>query len=91
MKSEIKDVMTSINVSLPFSMKEFVEGEVAREGYGTVSEFIRELLRDVKKRREEEKLEKLLLTALDSPASPMTKQDWNEIRERGLARLRNKK
>ena len=36
-------------------MKEFVEGEVVREGYGTVSEFIRELLRDVKKRREEEK------------------------------------
>lgn len=86
-----KDTMTSINISLPYSMKEFVDGEVSREGYGTVSEFIRELLRDAKKKRENEKLEKLLLEALDSPAAPMTKEDWNEIRARGLARIEGKK
>lgn len=90
MNTETKDAMTSMNISLPFSMKEFIEKEVTREGYGTASEFVRELLREAKKRRDEEKLEKLLLEALDSPASPMTKQDWEEIKERGLARIRNK-
>lgn len=91
MKTETKEPMTSMNISLPSSMKEFVEKEVASEGYGTVSEFFRELLRDAKKRREEERLEKLLLESLDSPASPMTKNDWKEIKERGLARLQREK
>jgi antitoxin ParD1/3/4 len=90
MSAETKEPMTSINISLPFSMKEFIETEVSREGYGTASEYVRELLREAKKRRDEEKLEKLLLEALESPASPMTKQDWEEIKERGLARLREK-
>lgn len=90
MNTETKEPMTSMNISLPFSMKEFIENEVTREGYGTASEFVRELLREAKKRRDEEKLEKLLLEALDSPASPMTKKDWEEIKERGLTRLRNK-
>jgi antitoxin ParD1/3/4 len=90
MNAETKDAMTSMNISLPFSMKEFIENEVSREGYGTASEFVRVLLREAKKRRDEEKLEKLLLEALDSPASPMTQQDWQEIRERGLARIRAK-
>ena len=85
-----KDSMTSINISLPFSMKEFVDEEVTAEGFGTVSEFFRDLLREAKKRKEEQQLEKYLLQALNSPVSPMTKEDWEEIKKNGLAELRKK-
>jgi len=73
-------------------MKKFIEDEVSSGGYGTASEYLRELLREAKKRKEEERLEKLLLEALESgPASPMTRKDWEAIRQRGLQRIQSKK
>ena len=80
-----------MNISVPESMKAFIEAEVSSNGYGTASEYVRELVRDAKKQKEEERLEKLLLEALDSgPASPMTKKDWDAIKQRGLERLQKK-
>jgi putative addiction module CopG family antidote len=38
--------MTSMNISLPRAMREFVEGQVATGGYGTVSEYVRALIRE---------------------------------------------
>ena len=37
--------MATMNVSLPDALKEFVESQVGEGGYGTSSEFIRELIR----------------------------------------------
>ncbi len=92
MKIETKDQMTSMNISLPASMKQFIEEEISSGGYGTASEYFRELVREAKKRNEEERLEKLLLEALDGgPATRMTKKDWEAIKERGLARLQRTK
>jgi len=92
MKQDTKDHMTSMNISVPESMKEFIEDEVSSGGYGTASEYVRELVRDAKKQKEEERIEKLLLEALESgPASPMTKKDWEAIKQRGLERIQAKK
>ncbi len=42
---------------------------------------------DQKKQKEDERLEELLLQAIESgPATPMTKKDWKAIKERGLER-----
>ena len=38
----------TINVSLPSSLKEFVLAQVERGGYGSSSEYIRELIRDAR-------------------------------------------
>jgi antitoxin ParD1/3/4 len=57
---------TTMNVSLPESMKAFIEERLAGEGYGTASEYIRELIRADQKQREEQKLEKLLLERLQA-------------------------
>lgn len=35
-----------MNVSLPDALKEFVEAQVSERGYGTNSEFVRELIRN---------------------------------------------
>ncbi len=47
-------------------MKTFVEERLTSDGYGTASEYVRELIRGDQKKREEEKLEKLLLSRLES-------------------------
>ncbi len=37
--------MTTMNISLPDSLKAFIDGQVTRRGYGTSSEYVRELIR----------------------------------------------
>ncbi len=37
--------MTSLNISLPVEMKRFIENKTSSGGYGTVSEYIRVLVR----------------------------------------------
>jgi antitoxin ParD1/3/4 len=58
--------MTSLNISLPESLKDFVETEVKKGGYSTPSEYVRSLLRDAQKRSADEHLEKLLLEGVRS-------------------------
>jgi antitoxin ParD1/3/4 len=43
--------MTSLNISLPETLKEYVEAQVATGDWGTPSEFVRELIRQDKERR----------------------------------------
>jgi antitoxin ParD1/3/4 len=73
---------TSLNVSLPRELKEFVVREVAAGGYGTASEYIRELLRERAARRERELVDRKILEALAGPGREMKPGDWREFRER---------
>src|SRR5947199_10738084 len=57
---------TTMNISLPDSMKAFVDERLIGDGYGSASEYVRELIRTDQKKREEQKLEKLLLDRLQS-------------------------
>jgi hypothetical protein len=43
------------------------------------------------KKKQEQKLEALLLERLEGEAAPLTKADFEEIKKRGLARLKAKK
>jgi antitoxin ParD1/3/4 len=54
-----------MNVSLPDTLKTFVDDQVAQHGYGTSSAYIQELIR---KDRDREALRRLLL---DGAASPL--------------------
>ena len=38
--------MGTMNISLPDSLKEFVDEQVSQGGYGTSSEYVRELIRN---------------------------------------------
>lgn len=57
---------TTMNISLPDSMKSFIDERLVLEGYGSASEYVRELVRADQKRKEQEQLEKLLLERLRS-------------------------
>ena len=48
-----KKKTTSINVSLPASQRKFVESDVAKGGFASVSEYFRELIRERQHRRGE--------------------------------------
>jgi antitoxin ParD1/3/4 len=54
----------TMNISLPDSMKSYVEELLSEGGYGSVSEYVRELIRADQLRREAEKLDRLLLQRL---------------------------
>jgi len=43
--------MTSLNISLPKVLKNYVDGQVASGDWGTPSEYVRELIRQDKERR----------------------------------------
>lgn len=74
--------MKSMNISLPDTMRTYIEEQVASGGYSTVSEYFRELVRQDQKRKAQERLEALLLEGLDSgSATPMTAGDWEDIRQ----------
>jgi len=73
--------MEALTVSLPADMKEFVEGEARAGGYATTDEYISALLRAEQQRKAREKIDGLLLEGVRSgPATPMTHQDWDDIR-----------
>lgn len=71
-----------MNISLPDSMRTYIEEQVASGGYSTVSEYFRELVRQDQKQKAQERLEVLLLEGLDSgTATPMNAEDWENIRQ----------
>ena len=84
-------LMTSMNVSLPEELKEYVEAQT-KSGYSTPSEYVRELIRGDQKRRAAEKLDSLLLEGLDSGNSiPVDARFWSELKKEALARLDSRK
>jgi antitoxin ParD1/3/4 len=78
--------MATMNISLPDSLKSFVEAQVAEGGYGSASEYFRELVRDARKRKTEQHLEALLLEGLEGEGVPATPEFWNGLRSRVRAR-----
>ena len=79
--------MESMNISLPESLKQFVDGQVASGRYSSVSEHIRELIREDEKRKAQERLEALLLEGLEGEESELTDDDWAAIRKEARARI----
>jgi len=72
--------MTSLNISLPEALKEYVEGQVASGDWRTPSEYVRDLIRQDKERRLGNLEQELLAAAKGSKIEvPIS-----EIRTRGL-------
>jgi antitoxin ParD1/3/4 len=63
--------MTTLTISLPESLKTFIDTQLATKGYGNVSEYVRSLLRDAQAREEDARLEALLLEGLASNRLPL--------------------
>jgi antitoxin ParD1/3/4 len=60
--------MSTMNISLPDTLKSFVDEQVSRRGYGTSSEYVRELIRKDQDRMQLHGL--LLAGAASASAAP---------------------
>lgn len=70
--------MSTMNISLPDSLKSFVDEQVARHGYGTCSEYVRELIR---KEQERMRLRELLLKgAASEQGHPADEEYFDDLR-----------
>lgn len=69
-----------MNISLPDALKAFVDEQVAEGGYGSSSEFVRELIR---KEQDRQRLRRLLLEgAASEPSSPADAAWFEQLRRR---------
>ncbi|MDF5706820.1 MAG: type II toxin-antitoxin system ParD family antitoxin [Nostoc sp. S4] len=68
--------MTSINISLSESMKVFVDEQVAKGGYNSVSEYLQELISQEQKRKAQEHVEELLIEGIDSGEVIEVNNEW---------------
>jgi antitoxin ParD1/3/4 len=72
--------MSTMNISLPANLKSFVDEQVKQRGYGTSSEYVRELIR---KDRDRLQLRGLLLAgAASTPAAVADASYFEDLRYR---------
>lgn len=84
--------MQTMNISLPDQLKEFVDGQVGSGRYSSVSEYVRDLIRDDEKRKAQDRLESLLMEGIQSAeGTEMTRQDWSDIRAEALRLIEARK
>ena len=72
--------MSTMNISLPDSLKAFVDEQVSQRNYGTSSEYMRELIR---RDQDRQQLRDLLLVGASSPsASSVNEAYFDGLRAR---------
>ena len=77
-----------MNISLPASLKGWVDEQTQKGDYGTASEYIRHLLRAARVRQIREETDAQLIAGLDSGTpSEMTAGDWAAVRREGRQQL----
>ena len=80
-----------MTISIPDSVKELVDQEVASGAFPSAEDYIRALVEADQKRKAQDHFEALIIEGLNSPLSEMTAQDWEDIRRDGLALIRSRR
>ena len=81
-------VTKTIHVSLPESLKNYMDARVREEHFSTLSDYVRDLVREDQKRRAEERLESLLLEGLTSGRGvEVGTKEWDAFWEKTRARI----
>ncbi|MGH9673626.1 MAG: type II toxin-antitoxin system ParD family antitoxin [Bryobacteraceae bacterium] len=81
-----------MNISLPDQLKEFVDEQVGSGRYSSVSEYVRDLIRNDERRRAQERFESALMEGIQSgEPTELTREDWADIRREALKQLKARK
>jgi antitoxin ParD1/3/4 len=73
--------MPTVTISLPDTLKSFLDRQLAAKGFGNVSEYFRSLLRQAQAEEEEVRLEKLLLEGLSGDRDiSLTPEFWTDLK-----------
>jgi antitoxin ParD1/3/4 len=82
---------TTISISMPASMAEFVKRRMAEKGYGNTSEYFRQLVREDRKLAEQDALEAMLLEGFKGKPIEVNEEYWRRAKERLAARVKKRK
>ncbi|HLW66666.1 MAG TPA: type II toxin-antitoxin system ParD family antitoxin [Gemmataceae bacterium] len=74
----------TFQITLPDSLKEFVEGQLAAGAYSSASDYILALLHEAQKKQAWEKVESLVLDGLNSGEPVEVNPEWWEEKHRRL-------
>ncbi len=81
----------TVTISLPEKLEKQIDDVVIAD-YGNTSEFFRAAARELLRKRQQEKLEAMLVETIENgDFSPVTGQDFKDIKKRGLERVKNLK
>lgn len=72
--------MSTMNISLPDALKSFVDEQVRQRGYGTSSEYVRELIRRDQDRLQLRSL--LMAGGASAPSAPADASYFDGLRDR---------
>jgi antitoxin ParD1/3/4 len=76
--------MSTMNISLPDELKEFVDGRIEADGYGSSSEYMRELIR---RDRDREQFRRYLIEGISAkPVGQMDAGYFASLRKRAKSR-----
>ena len=81
--------MTTLTISIPESLKGFIQKQMKKKGFGNVSEYFRTLLRQAQEQEADARLEALLIEGLDSGKDiELTRSFWKDLKDEASRLLR---
>lgn len=85
--------MTTLTISLPDSLRQFIDQQVKTKGYGNTSEYLRTLVRDAQAAEAVNRLEALLLEGLQSDGDDVEAdaQFWTDLKAEAASLLAKRK
>jgi antitoxin ParD1/3/4 len=82
--------MSTIAVPVPDALRPFVDGQVARHGYRDAAAYFLSLAEADRLRDVRADLEAKLAEAVATSSTPMTADDWAELRRAGTATVQGR-
>jgi antitoxin ParD1/3/4 len=75
------NMRSTMNVSLPPALKKWVDQQVKAGGFGTASEYLRDMLRRAREREARRSLDALLLDGVRSPMIDLDEAEWASLKK----------
>lgn len=93
MESRTIAPVTTLTISMPESMREYIDQQVKAKGFGNTSEYLRSLVRGDQEAQAAKRLESLLLEGLESGGADieMNPEFWRDLKAEALELARTKR
>lgn len=85
--------MTTLTISLPESLRDFIDQQVKTRGYGNTSEYLRNLVRHDQEQQAQRKLEALLLEGIESGGDDVeaTAAFWQDLKAEAIELVKKRR
>jgi len=74
---------STLNISLPPALRQWVRSQIQARGFDSAEELIRDMIHREREMTVRVEIDRRLEAALKTPVSEMTSSDWSDIRRQG--------